>query len=251
MRYLGGKEMISGHVAHEVERCFTPKTKMYIEPFCGSCAIIRKVNFHTKIASDAHQELIAMFNKVKEGWSPPALVTEEFYQECKDGKHPDYMRGYVGFQCSFAGKWFGGFARSKKGVTRDFNDESRRWFINRREDLKRIEFFHRDYKDYLDMGLKDCVIYCDPPYKNTTGYKGTKFDHGDFYDWCRELSKENTILVSEYEMPEDFTCVWEKMRNLEMTNDGRKRLERLYIMNDPVDAPRLMDFNLFDSFGMA
>ena len=50
---------------------------------------------------------------------------------------------------------------------------------------------------------------CDPPYRSTTGYKGTgRFDYDAFYDWCRKMSKNNIVYVSEYDMPDDFECVW-------------------------------------------
>ena len=48
--------------------------------------------------------------------------------------------------------------------------------------------------------LPRSVIYCDPPYRGTDGYK-TEFDHESFYDWCGRQTE--LVLVSEYGMPED------------------------------------------------
>lgn len=53
--------------------------------------------------------------------------------------------------------------------------------------------------DELDFET-DSVIYCDPPYKNTSSYK-INFNHEEFYDWCR---KQKNIFISEYNMPNDF-----------------------------------------------
>ncbi len=58
------------------------------------------------------------------------------------------------------------------------------------------------------------MIYCDPPYKNASGGYYKCFGSGEsdrFYDWVREMSKperNNTVIVSEYWAPEDFTSVW-------------------------------------------
>ena len=53
------------------------------------------------------------------------------------------------------------------------------------------------------------MIYCDPPYENTTSYKTGSFDHPKFWDWCRKMSEKNLVFVSEYKAPDDFICVWE------------------------------------------
>ena len=61
--------------------------------------------------------------------------------------------------------------------------------------------------DYRELVFEDdCVIYCDPPYKGTTGYDGSShvtnsFDHDAFYDWCEQQT--HPIFISEYAMPED------------------------------------------------
>jgi hypothetical protein len=50
---------------------------------------------------------------------------------------------------------------------------------------------------------------CDPPYKGTTSYKTGTFDHDKFWEWCRDMSKNNVVFISEYEAPDDFICVWQ------------------------------------------
>lgn len=72
-----------------------------------------------------------------------------------------------------------------------------------------MEFHCGDYSQFI--GTKNAVIYCDPPYQNTTGYISSKgFNHEDFWEFIRNLSKDNIVLVSEETAPEDFTVVWEK-----------------------------------------
>ena len=74
------------------------------------------------------------------------------------------------------------------------------------------------------------VLYCDPPYKGTTGYNGQGFDHEAFYDWA--CSQSVPVYISEYDMPRDrFLKVWERERNSIMSTQGTEGtvIERLYV----------------------
>ena len=73
-------------------------------------------------------------------------------------------------------------------------------------DLSDVDFVCDSYEN---LDFENCLIYCDIPYKNSTGYKTGKFDYDKFYDWCREQAKKNIVFVSEYEAPDDFECVWQ------------------------------------------
>ena len=65
-----------------------------------------------------------------------------------------------------------------------------------------------EWKDYKTLDLHNCLIYCDPPYANTTKYTGTPdFDTDKFWDVMRKWSKDNDIYISEYEAPDDFISV--------------------------------------------
>ena len=63
-------------------------------------------------------------------------------------------------------------------------------------------------ESYENLDFENCLIYCDPPYQGTTGYKTGTFDHDKFFEWCREQAKKNIVFVSEYKAPDDFECVW-------------------------------------------
>lgn len=69
------------------------------------------------------------------------------------------------------------------------------------------------FSDYADIPLPDkATIYCDIPYKGTKQYSTSKdFDYSKFYDWCRQKKSEGyRVFVSEYQMPDDFKCIWQK-----------------------------------------
>lgn len=77
---------------------------------------------------------------------------------------------------------------------------------------------------------EESIIYCDPPYANTTKYKD-KFDSEKFYEWCRQRKSDgHTVFVSEYTAPEDFELVFEKEQSsaLPVNTSSLIRTERLY-----------------------
>lgn len=40
-------------------------------------------------------------------------------------------------------------------------------------------------------------VYADPPYANTTTYQGQKFDSEAFWEYMRQISKNNQVFISE------------------------------------------------------
>ena len=79
--------------------------------------------------------------------------------------------------------------------------------------------------------IKGYVIYCDIPYRGTTKYKTDSFPYEEFYEWVKEMSVNNTVLISEYSMPEEFECVWEKSvtTNLDsLRTTASERVEKLF-----------------------
>ena len=105
------------------------------------------------------------------------------------------------------------------------------------ERLERLENLQRPGKsitirkgDYRSLKIQaGDVLYCDPPYKGTTGYNGQGFDHEAFYDWA--CSQSVPVYISEYDMPKDrFLKVWEKkVRSLISAKGGDYAFERLYV----------------------
>lgn len=63
-------------------------------------------------------------------------------------------------------------------------------------------------ESYENLDFENCLIYCDPPYQGTSGYKTGAFNHEKFFEWCRRQALKNIVFVSEYNGPDDFECVW-------------------------------------------
>jgi DNA adenine methylase len=207
------------------------ENQFYIEPFCGGCNLIDKVEGN-RIANDKNEYLISMFKSLQKGWEPPNEISEGLYNNIKNNKfrYKKELVGFVGFCCSFGGKWFNGYARGKdrNNLDRNYALESKISLLKSLPKLKDIIFYNTDYRKVTIY--EDSIVYCDPPYRNTECYKD-RFSHIHFYNWCRKLSKLNCkVFVSEYWMPEDFKCIWEKEVNssLDLNTSSKKEIERLY-----------------------
>ena len=136
---------------------------------------------------------------------------------------------YVWFALSYSGKWIGGWCRDGAGK-RNYVNEAYKNAQKQFPLLLGVDFRHSSYQD-LDIPAKS-IIYCDPPYKDTTKYKDS-FDHEPFYEWCRQKHKEgHQVFVSEYQMPEDFICVWSKevSSSLAKKKGSKKATEKLFTL---------------------
>ena len=49
--------------------------------------------------------------------------------------------------------------------------------------------------------------YGDPPYRGTTKIFNTVFNSDEFWNIMRKWSKDNIVVISEYQAPEDFECI--------------------------------------------
>ena len=116
MRYQGGKSRIAKQIAMEIERERESNSDTFVSLFCGTCSVESKLTgFKKKILNDKHKYLIDMLNGVKNGYELPEYISEEQYKYIKDHKDEDpILTGFVGFGCSFGGKWFGGYGRDNK-----------------------------------------------------------------------------------------------------------------------------------------
>ena len=181
-----------------------------------------------KILNDKHPYLIAMWQALQNGWTPPDVVTKEEYYRVKANMDENpALAGFVGFGCSFGGKWWGGYAKDKRGD--DYCGQAKRGLF---KDLTGVKSAIFTCLDYHDVEIPDgAVVYCDPPYVNTTGYTIGQFDTNEFWDYMRQLSKRCDVYISEESAPDDFECIWskEKVRTLEKSdNVGRVKVEKLF-----------------------
>ena len=234
MKYLGSKNRISKYIVPIIQSYITKDTKGYIEPFVGGANVIDKIDCDNKIGRDIHPQLIALLSHVAETTEDiPLEITEEEYNKVKNNKelYDDWYVGLVGFCATYSARYFEGYARSKKkdGTPRNMSNEAIRNLLKQSPNLKDIKFECGDFREVNN--ISGYVIYCDPPYRGTTKYATKEFPYDEFYDWCREMSKDNIVLISEYNMPDDFKCIWQKERKVLQKSDrvtGEKAVEKLF-----------------------
>ena len=232
MRYLGGKSRISTQLSNVVNTTFGErKERIFVSLFCGSCAIESKVNADVKILNDKHPYLIAMWKALQNGWIPPDEISKEQYKYIKEHKDEDMaLSGFVGFGCSFGGKWFGGLASNKRGD--NYCRRANKSVLKDMDGLQNATFLCLDYKDVeIPQGA---IVYADPPYDKTTGYSLGDFDSNEFWDYARKLSETNIVLISEEKAPDDFVSIWHKEQKRMIDNVNKNiftRTENLFVHN--------------------
>lgn len=170
----------------------------------------------------------------------PNTISEEEYINVRNNKE-DYdlwYVGLVGFGATFGSKYFGGYARGFKAdkiTPRDMSNESINNLKKQSPNIQDIDFKVASFLDYNPNDYKNCVFYLDPPYRNTLQYSTGDFPYEEFDKWAIELAKNNTVLISEYNMPENnFECIWSKDVKIAFSGQGdikdKARIEKLFIV---------------------
>lgn len=240
MKYMGSKARIAKHLLPLILKDRT-EGQVYVEPFVGGANMIDKVD-GVRVGADSNHFVIEALKMIRD--SPNALpksnkeFTENDYINCRDNKNISKgLTGYAGIAFSFGAKWFGGWSRGKnsKGDQRDYVAEQYRASIKKSPKLKGVSFVACFYNDLCIS--EDSIIYCDPPYRGATQYKD-KFNHDDFWRWCREqVGNGHKVFISEYSAPDDFVCIWEQELKCSVSRTGphKKATEKLFVHNTQID----------------
>jgi DNA adenine methylase len=210
---------------------------LYIEPFVGGGNMIDKfpVDNQLKRGYDLDENTISALISIRDFLGELPKNNKEFTENDYANLRNDLSvnhRGYLGYACSYGGKWLAGWCRDGEG-RRDYVSESYRNAVDQSTKLKGIHLENFSF-DQILLPEQSSLIYCDPPYRDTTKYSKS-FDHDKFYDWCRSVSKlGHVIFVSEYWMPDDFKEVWSKTVNSSLTKDtgSKKAVEKLFKLGD-------------------
>lgn len=233
MKYMGSKSRIANEILPIILKNRDPN-QYYVEPFCGGCNIIDKVD-GPRIASDKNHYLIEMWKGLQSNRIRPYDITKEMYNAARydfnnrqNENFSDFEIGWIGWMGSFNGRFFDG-GYSGKTKNRDYIKEQIQNTEKQIGKLKDILFYSCSY-DELEIPDKS-IIYCDPPYKGTKQYLSSKsFKHDNFWEWCREKSRSgHEVYISEYEAPFDFECIWSKtVTNSMNTKKTYKPVEKLF-----------------------
>lgn len=241
MRYMGGKYRTAKETARICNLALehSPPGTAYVEPFCGALGVAQYVRpTGPKILGDINPYLIAMWRAVQSGWVPPPEVSEDLYLEVKANKDrfPPELVAFIGFSCSFSGKFFGGYVKPHyKHI--DPTGAGGRSIARKIEKLAGGSFFCSPY-DTLPIP-PGSVIYCDPPYQGTTGYASGAFDSDRFWQWCAGMTQlGNTVLVSEYceSPPVPSVQLWAVEAKQWLGENKHTVSERVFLVKRPGDT---------------
>ena len=249
---MGSKNRIAKHILPiMLKEAEVRGINTWIEPFVGGGNMIDKVpSSYERIGYDINPHVIMALIDIRDNIDKlPDSVSEEEYKSYR-GLPPQTITSWVRFVCSFGGKFDNGYAREKRSNEKTFvgygknnakkqqkgfrNDcqESLDNSLKQYPKIQKVEFICDTYEN---LKFKNSLIYCDPPYQNTTSYKTETFNHDKFWDWCREMSKDNLVFVSEYNAPSDFNCIWQGEVKTNFASQRNKpthnAVEKLFVHN--------------------
>lgn len=216
MRYLGGKADVGKSIAHAIAKRRTPGA-LFVDMFCGSLNVVRHVPAHValaagglvaspRIAIDACGPLITMWKAALNGWVPPRSVSREEYARIKALQDPhDPMTAFVLFGCSFGGKWCGGYAKDRP--EQRYAECASNGVIRKARDCAGVRLEHATFQSkHPGCWEPGTVLYCDPPYAGTTGYKALEpFNSEAFWFWAEQHARCGVhVYVSEFSAPQGW-----------------------------------------------
>lgn len=219
MQYVGGK--------FRQRRDFVPAILAdtdlrgrYFEPFIGGGSMFEHMapHFERAVGADIHEDLILMYRALQSGWTPPDFVDEEEYSELRSS-NPSALRGFVGFGCSFGGKWFGGYARNR--VYKNYAAVAGRSVAKMQITYKNSLFVIGSYDEWRVH--RGTVVYADPPYKQrNVDFKDSRgFDHDAFWRKMQCWAKNGVaVYVSEFSAPRGWECIAESIQRLTIAGNS-------------------------------
>lgn len=230
MKYMGSKRLIAKHILPIMLE--HRGSRPWVEPFVGGANMIDKVDGE-RYGYDLNPLTIEALKLIRDRVEDIPKDNSEFTEQDFKNKSVDrpYLTGFASFAYAFGGD--GGWARgnSAKGVPRDFVAESYRNALKQSSKLQGLKLSCSSYDEIFLSS--ESLIYCDPPYKDTSKYKTKSFDHEAFWSWCKSKADEGHIVfVSEYSAPDFAEVLWEKEHrsSLRRTKSGERTSEKLFLV---------------------
>ena len=218
MKYMGSKSRFVKYIVPILQNCIDKNNvDTYIECFVGGANVIDKIKCKNRFGYDRSDTLIALLQTAANNFDAiPKEGSRELWDKgkkyVKDRIKPDDMTltdiGAIEFLGSFSN---GGFPRgyAKDKGDRHYYNEAYRNLQKQAPALRGITFGCQNYWELNEV--ENTVIYLDPPYEGTKFYgyaNQPKMDYEHYWNWVRELSKNNFVFCSEQQAPDDFEILW-------------------------------------------
>ena len=211
--------------------------KGYCEPFAGMLSVFKQITERMKENNidpsnipfkfnDINKNLIKLLKGLKNGWKPPKkIISKEEYEKLKNQKSNSLKKIYVGYAYSFMGMYYSSYFIKETSME---NQRESSIGLGKLLSQYNTELLSGDYTKIKN--LKGYIIYCDPPYKNTSQEYGLEevFDNDSFEKWVNQMKKDNLVFISEYKkiIKESKLILTQKRYNALTDKDI---IERLYV----------------------
>lgn len=216
MHYMGSKARHAADIIAITCAARRPD-QIYVEPFVGGGNVINKVPQGAgRIANDKNYAMATLLDQLgNHGWTPPETMTErEWRRIMKQDVQVLSPSGQALYALCNVGVTFGSMWGGQWIKDPDRWRQAREGALRDAPGLKGIEFHSGSYNELVIP--PGSLVYCDPPYVNTTEYSGSKItikvgdSHGSnnwkaskFWQWCDTLidTLGCSVYVSEYTGP--------------------------------------------------
>lgn len=210
MRYLGGKKRQAKRIVQEIISRVEPE-RIWLEPFVGganvACVAASSGHFSRLVLADASALVVEMWRAGILGWRPPDSISKDLYEHLRQTREVSALAGFVHLAASYNGKPWGGYGGGEHSG-RNYYEESIRAFDRDCACLSRHPNVSFLCCDFSRIRIEpDAVVYCDPPYANTTGYLHTV---SGFWRWASSIDFPRvSVFVSEFSqnIPEGWSIV--------------------------------------------
>lgn len=84
MKYMGSKAKVARYIVPIIQKQIERSGyETYLEPFCGGCNVIDKIEAPQRIASDCNKYLIALMQHIQAGGELPGYIEREEYAKVR------------------------------------------------------------------------------------------------------------------------------------------------------------------------
>lgn len=228
MHYLGSKARHADDII--AITCANRRAdQWYVEPFVGGGNMINKVPQGAgRIANDKNYGMTALLHALGNlGWTPPETMTKTEWSRIMKKRNalktlPLLEQAEFAFAATgptFGSMWDGQRAKDYPGMEGTRYRQARDAALKDAPGLKGILFYDGEYSALTEGNVipPGSIVYCDPPYANTTEYNGAKvqipvgtstsanvWKPSRFWQWCDHLidDMQCVVYVSEYTGPQ-------------------------------------------------
>ena len=266
--YVGSKKKISKKIVEIIKQNFGTDKTVY-DVFGGGGAITAELilNDTDVVYNDLDKTITDMFNRVlsqDREWIKTLIVSRDEFMTIRDKENKTvddelkllinsfgnnrkdylYSKKLSDIKYNLAvdilekEDVLSGYKKTatyQKNAYKNIDENDRLQQLERLQQLQQVpKTTNEDYHYFSDV--KNSILYLDPPYENSeTGSYSSQINHQDFYDWVVQISKNNIVLLSSYEVSDDrFECVYnfDKAKSTFQIKNKGQRTEKLFMVKE-------------------